>query len=349
MRICYFGIYNPDYSRSRILIDGLRQNGVEVFECNSRYRGVLKYIDLAIKHWCIRKDYDAMIVGFPGYQAMILARFLTRKQIIFDCFTSVYDSIIFDRKQARQGGIKARYYWFLDWLSTRLADIVLFDTQEHIDYASATFGIKKEKFRRIWIGANSDIFCPRVAQNKNKEFSVLFFGTFIPLQGIEYIIGAAKRLENKAVHFTVIGNGQMRKKILRLSSTLSVLHVSFIDLLPQEALVQKIAEADVCLGIFGNTAKTQRVIPNKVYECLAMRKPVITADTLAARELLCGKDVLFVKTADSASLAEGILRLKNDRKAMERIAQNGYDTFIKNATPKILGRELKGIIEEFIK
>ncbi|MBI3075292.1 MAG: hypothetical protein HYY92_03745, partial [Parcubacteria group bacterium] len=122
MRICYFGIYNPDYSRSRILIDGLRQNGVEVFECNSRYRGVLKYIDLAIKHWCIRKDYDAMIVGFPGYQAMILARFLTRKQIIFDCFTSVYDSIIFDRKQAQQGGIKARYYWFLDWLSTRLAD-----------------------------------------------------------------------------------------------------------------------------------------------------------------------------------------------------------------------------------
>ena len=77
-----------------------------------------------------------------------------------------------------------------------------------------------------------------------------------------------------------------------------------------------------------------------------MKKPVITADTPAARELLKDSDVFFVKTADSASLAEGILRLRNDRKAMETLAQNGYDTFIKNATPKILGMELKGIVEK---
>ena len=193
------------------------------------------------------------------------------------------------------------------------------------------------------------IFSPHfLATNSEKSrfFSILFFGTFIPLQGIEYIIGAAKLLENEPMRFTIIGNGQMKEKILFLAEKLQVKNVNFIGFLPQGLLVQKITEANVCLGIFGNTSKTQRVIPNKVYECLAMKKPVITADTPAAHELLREKDVYFVKTANSASLAKGILHIKNDRKAMETIAQNGYDTFIKNATPRILGGEMKGIVEE---
>src|SRR3989338_3059068 len=150
MKVCYFGIYDPAYSRNRILMNGLIQNSVEIIECRSSAGGFLKYLDLAMKHWRIRKGYDVMVVGFPGYQAMILARLLTCKPIIFDCFASAYDSLVFDRKQVRNGSIRARYYWFLDWLSMRIADRVLFDTQAHIDYASKEFGISKTKFRRMW-------------------------------------------------------------------------------------------------------------------------------------------------------------------------------------------------------
>ena len=169
MKVCYFGIYNPNYSRNRILISGLRENGVEVVECNSHRHGILKYADIAVRLWRIRKEYDVLVVGFPGYQAMILAQFLTRKRIIFDCFTSAYDSLVCDRKQARADSIKARYYWVLDWLSMRLADIILFDTQAHIDYASAEFHIPKEKFRRIWIGADTAIFFPRYPVGDEKS------------------------------------------------------------------------------------------------------------------------------------------------------------------------------------
>ena len=381
MKICYFGIYNHSYSRNSILISGLRQNGIEVIECRSEKGGFFKYADLIQKHRKIRETYDCMIVGFPGYQSMILARFLTPKPIIFDCFASAYDSLVFDRKQVRNGSIRARYYWFLDWLSMRIADRVLFDTQAHIDYASKEFGISKTKFRRMWIGADTTVFFPRFfcgkleqgfalrsssatvkgetlrkvfhreqqyETEKSKDFTVLFFGTFIPLQGIEYIVESAKFLEGKNIVFCIIGGGQLKEKIRAYAKSKQVKNIEFIDKMSQQELSQKITESDVCLGIFGNTAKTQRVIPNKVYECLAMKKPVITADTLAARELLGDKDVCFVKSADSVSLAGGILRFKNDRNAMERIAQNGYDTFIKNATPEILGRELRGIVRELI-
>ena len=38
MKICYFGIYNPNYSRNDILLSGLNQIGVEVIQCNADWR-----------------------------------------------------------------------------------------------------------------------------------------------------------------------------------------------------------------------------------------------------------------------------------------------------------------------
>src|SRR5258706_6196278 len=119
LTVCYFGIYDPEYARTQILIKGLRANGVEVLECNSRLSGLKKYFDLIKKHWRIRNAYDAMVVGFPGYQSMILARFLTRKPIIFDEFSSIWDSAVFDRRSARLRSLKAFYYRFLDWAAMK--------------------------------------------------------------------------------------------------------------------------------------------------------------------------------------------------------------------------------------
>src|SRR3989338_4158638 len=348
MRVCYFGIYNPSYSRNRILLSGLRQNGVEVVECVSRSNGIRKYVDLIKKHRALKRDYDVMVVGFHGYQVMLLAKFLGKKPIIFDCYSSLYDSEGWDRKLVRPRTPKALYYWFLDWAAMKLADVVLFDTNAHIEYASKEYGIKKEKFKKIWIGAVTDVFRPLPGKDESGIFTVMFYGTFIPLQGIEYIMEAAHLLSLEKIHFIIIGNGQEKKKICAYAEYLQLKNVEFIDYLPQEQIVMEAEKADIFLGIFGNTNKVQRVIPNKVYECLAMRKPVITADTPAIRELFSENELALVKTADGASLATGILRLRNERKTRSEIACNGYNKLSLYASPSPLGRQLRNIISEML-
>src|SRR3989338_130275 len=139
MKVCYFGFYSQNYSRNKILISGLRKNHVEVVECQSGLSGMAKYFDLIKKHRQIKNQYDAMVVGFPGHQAMILAKVLCRKPIIFDAFLSLYDSMVFDRQTSQPKSIRALYYWLLDWISSRLADIVLLGTNEHINYFCDTF------------------------------------------------------------------------------------------------------------------------------------------------------------------------------------------------------------------
>ncbi|MEI6296933.1 MAG: glycosyltransferase [bacterium] len=288
-----------------------------------------------------------MIVGYPGFQSVILARFLTTKPLIFDAFLSMFDSMVLDRKKVALNSFRAKYFWWLDKISMSVADLVLIDTNEHKKYLSKEFGFSDKKIERVFIGADTDIFTPKEPRKSDGFFRVLFFGTYIPLQGIEYIIKAAKKLETrKDIKFEIIGKGQEKDKILKLTSEMDILNINFVDSLPQRELQDRVAFADVCLGIFGNTEKTKRVIPNKVYECVAMKKAVITADTLAERELFDEGELFFVKVADADSIVEAIIKLKENSSLLKSIAVSGYNKFTKEATPNRIGIYLLEIIKQ---
>jgi len=123
--------------------------------------------------------------------------------------------------------------------------------------------------------------------------------------------------------------------------------VVFTDWVPNQELPRRIAEADVCLGIFGTTDKARRVVPNKVYEALAMAKPVITGDSPAAREVLVGgENALLCEMGNARALAQAILLLKRDRALRERIAQGGYASFRQKFSPKAIGAMVKGYLDE---
>lgn len=346
MKICYFGIYNSNYNRNRVLISGLRENGVEVIECQSDLKGFAKYFDLVKKHWPIRNNYDAMVVGFPGQGAMILARLIARQPIIFDAFLSLYDSMVFDRGTCRPQSLRAKYFWFLDWISCRLSDKILLDTEAHIEYFIETFKIKRKKLHRLFVGADNGLVYPIERETRN-DFVVHFHGHFIPLQGIDHIIGAAKKLENEKIRFNIIGRGQEYEKSLSLARDLGVKNIDFVDNVPYDKLKDYMSQSDICLGVFGDVPKTQRVIPNKVYEAIACAKAVITLDSPAIRELFTDGDNIILISGDKEKeqdLADKILALKFDGPLREKIAQNGYRLYLEKLTPKVLGSELLKII-----
>ena len=349
MRVLYFGVYNPSYARNSILINGLKENGHEVIECRERIRAFWKYPKLVFKYLKIRGKFDIMIVGFCGQEVMFLARLLTFKPIIFDAFMSHYGGYVIDRGYFTKNSWRAKYYRFLDTWSCKLAQVVLLDTDAHIDFFVKEFNLPRQKFRRIWIGANDFIFYPMLNREEGRvknQFNVLFFAGFAPLQGVKYIIKSAKILEKDKIFFNLVGAGQEKSEAMLLAQALKLENVMFKDMASPEDLKKMIAEADICLGIFGDTPKTNLVIPNKVYESLAMRKPVITADTEAIRELFDEHDLLLVKSANPESLAAGIMRLKNNPSLRDSLAQSGHQKFVEFASPKVLGRELTKIIRE---
>ncbi|MEA3398216.1 MAG: glycosyltransferase [Patescibacteria group bacterium] len=175
-------------------------------------------------------------------------------------------------------------------------------------------------------------------EDKNSKFIVFFHGTFIPLQGVEYIVRTANILKGHSdILFRFVGKGQTYNEVVEYVEKNRLSNVEFLGYVPVEDIPNYLQKADICLGIFGDVPKTKRVIPNKVYEGIAMNKPVLTADTPAIREVFKDRlNILLCKVADEKDLADKILELKEDRKLKNAISNNGYQFFIQHITSSVL-------------
>jgi glycosyltransferase involved in cell wall biosynthesis len=119
--------------------------------------------------------------------------------------------------------------------------------------------------------------------------------------------------------------------------------------LPYEQLPQALAAAGCALGIFGTSAKAQRVIPNKVFQALACGAPVVTGDTVAARELLAdGEDALLVPPGDPAALAAAVRRLADGDGVAARLAAAGRATYEAKASERVLGARWRELLEGLV-
>lgn len=374
MKICYFGTYctQEGYPRNNVIIKGLRKNGIEVIECHVElWKGygdkarVIKtifhnvkliarifhsYFLLVIKFFFIR-DFDIVLVGYPGFIDIFLAKCLTifrRRPLVFDAFISLYDTLVGDRKMVGSNSFKARLLWLIDKYACLAADRVLLDTDADIDYFAREFGIKREKFIRVPVGEDDDIFKPVEQPKRDDVFRVLFFGTYLPLHGLEFIVKAANLLRNfKDIHFILVGSGADYDEIQKLSRNLDSNNIEFIKAWKgYDELKQIIAQADVCLGIFGLTDKARRVVPCKVYASLAMAKPLITGDSPSAREMLQdGETAVLCRMADPEALRDKIAILREDSKLRDKIAKNGHELFTNKFTPLCIARELLASLE----
>jgi glycosyltransferase involved in cell wall biosynthesis len=375
MIVLYFGTYSKGqgYSRNRVLIKGLKENRVEVKECHidlwkgrlDKLKGIRElkyalsliprfifaYLQLVLRFFRVG-SYDLIIVGYAGHIDVFLAKilnFLRHKPLVFDAFLSLYDTTVNEFKVAGEGSWKAKIIWLLDRYSCLIADAVLLDTEAHIKYFVEEFKLPYKKFIAVCVGQDDELFKPSEFRKENNDFNVLFFANFTALHGTEYIIQAAKILEPyKDIHFTLIGNSPLYDKIYNLAKELSLANTTFIrDFLPYEALRQYIGSADVCLGIFGTTEKAKKVVPCKIYDCLAMAKPVITADSKAVGEILTDREnIILCQAGNAESIARAIILLRDNPALRQKVANQGYQLFCQKFTPKHITEGLIAALRE---
>lgn len=346
-RVCYFGAFDPAYPRNLILRRGLATQGVEVVMCNAprqlNTRGRMQ--SLTEQFPALADQCDVILLAEFGQSLTPLAWRLARrykKRLVMDAFTPLYDSAVYDRMVAKPRSAAATRYWLLDWLSLRLADQVLTDTVQHRDYYAHAFGVRLSKVSVSPVGASQEWFDTSPAPRNDQGVLVSFFGSYIPLHGIDTILRAAAELKSREdIRFELIGRGQTYESMRQLASELDVPNVTFCDPVPSEELPTVVARADICLGIFGLTDKASRVVPNKVYENLALGKPVITAETPAIGEAFTpGEHLLTVPPGDHQALAQVIAALADNPGQRQQLAQAGRARMESTFDEAALGRLL---------
>jgi len=328
-------------------IKALRKAGVEVVECYDRsFPLPVRYHRLFWEHR--RIDYDVMVVGWYGHSVLPLARSIAKGPVVLDAFIGLYETEVLDRRNYARNSLKVRLYYLLDKYHFKFADICLVDTNHHGDYFHQEFEVPREKLKTLYVSADEEYYFPRETHKSHERFCILFEGGYTPLHGIQHIIAAAKLLEGrKDIQFVLVGTGQTYNGIRRLAEGLRLRNVTFLPWMSYERLPGVIAKADVCLGIFDVGEKASRVIPSKAIDALAMKKPLITADSPAAREMLEDKvNCLLIPAGDPTALANAILSLKEDKTLANKIAGNGYELFKAQFSLEATGKKLKQILEE---
>ena len=355
LRICYFGIYDPEFCRNKVYRKGLIENGATVIECNDRSRGFKKYFRLFQKHWQIRNDYDVMIVGYPGYIMVPFARLITRKPIIFDALCSFYEAQIISRDAYAGIPFRVAYVRFIDWMANTFADKILVETDAQRHYYEKELGVQEGKCVRVFIGVDEKSFFYDPQIKKSEEFTVFFRGRLTIEAGFKYIIEAARLLENEPIVFKAVGFGfgpvvaDIKERFERYKLKNFTLTE---QQMPVDTLRSAMGAAHVSLGQFEDNERLSRTIPHKAFESLAMRLPYITAcasDDAGTTELLKdGENCLFVKPADPADLVEKIKMLAGDMQLQAKLAENGFKTYQTHFTARVLGREVYAIARELM-
>jgi glycosyltransferase involved in cell wall biosynthesis len=366
-RILLAGTFDPEFARNRVLLSLLKRAGFEIEVARRELWGHERHLLVDQPKWqLLRRGLtaypglirtvaraqrpDVIFVPYPGYGDVPLIAPIARARrvpLMFDTFISLYDTIVEDRGLRGRKSVIGRATHAADTVACRLAELVLCDTPAHADYFAEATGVSRDRFRVLWLGAQEDVFRPQPDVTPVPGL-VVFHGTFVPLQGLPTIIRAAKLLEPNGIRFRIIGDGQERPVVEKLVGELEAANVELPGRVPLQDVPREIAAASLCLGIFGTSAKAGRVVPNKVFECLAVGRPVVTGDTGAIRAAFSGSEVAVVPAGDPESLAEKIRTLLAHPARLTSLAEAGRERYERDYSEDALGKLLAGYVEELV-
>jgi glycosyltransferase involved in cell wall biosynthesis len=349
VRVAYFGTWERGYPRNDQVTAALTSAGIEVDLVHEEmWAGTHKFgltpavlprlarAELRLARAVVPDDADALIVGYPGQFDLWSAK-RHKKPVVFNAMVSLYDTFVEDRERFRDGSLAAKTLRRLDRAAFRAADLLVSDTRANADFMGDLAGI--DEVAVCYLGAEERLFRP--AWQRTEDFNVLYVGKPAPLHGLELILEAARRLPD--VPFRIVGTGQ--ETHLLDGRPPNVEHIPWVE---YERVADEYARAGCSVGIFGSSGKAERVIPHKTFQALAVGTPLITGDTVAARELLVdGRDSLLVERAPEA-LAKAIVALRDDAELAGRIGAGGRATFEREASEAVLGVRWRETIERAV-
>jgi glycosyltransferase involved in cell wall biosynthesis len=302
---------------------------------------------------------NTLYVPYPGIFVVFLLQLVPKSRrpdsILLDGFISIYDTLVFDRKLLRKGHFLARLLRAVECRSFDLASRVITDTEENAAYYSRLFSVPIEKFTPLPLSTNEVDYQIKptrpssefVESRENGPRQVLFVGTLVPLHGIDVILKAAHILQKEKIRFRLIGDGQQRQIVKAQVKTLP--NVTWVhEWIGPRLLNKEIHAADICLGIFGNSAKAERVCPLKIYSYACCGSAIVTAASPCMKGLNERDSepwLAMVPANDPAALSAEIVRLLRSPQERFMYEQKSASFYRKYLSNRVAEKKLFDIVD----
>ncbi|MFC1816249.1 glycosyltransferase [Thermodesulfobacteriota bacterium] len=299
--VLWWGRGDREYSRNRTIAGLFAELGWE----SEYFHPVGSELGLVQAYLSGLKKPDLIWVPCFRQRDIFSAIHFARKwyvPLVCDPLTSAYQKEVYERMKFAPGSWRARRR--LRWESElfNATDLVVLENSAYADFVHREMGVAREKLGVLYTGANTRFFVPMPASEPGPPFKVGFVGSFQPSMGTDVIVKAARLCQALPCKWVLIGEGDDKPEAQRLAQGLS--NIEFSGWVQYENLPASMGEKHILLGIFGTTLKTDFVIPNKIFEAMAVARPLITQKAGSYDDNIGGSDVIgWVPRGDSEALA----------------------------------------------
>jgi len=341
-RVLWWGRCDPEYSRNRILRRLFADLGWEVrfFHPLASQTGGIE----AFFHGLQRPD----LVWVPCFRQRDIhsgAAWAGKWQVplVVDPLISAYEKEVFERKKWPPDSRPAEKRRLYESALFSAADVVVADTPAHAEFFKQRLHVRPDRLCVLYVGAEADLFSPLPPETLKPPFEILFFGSFLQLQGADVIVRAAQMTLDLAARWVLLGDGELKAQIEKQAR--GVNNIAFEPWVRYDELPGRVARAHILLGIFGTTVKADLVIPNKMFQAMAAGRPVITRVATAYPQPVRDSDVIgWVSPGNPAALANVVRQWLADPADLVRRGQETRRLFDDFFNPGELRKQLEMIL-----
>ena len=221
----------------------------------------------------------------------------------------------------------------------RMIERFLFNQATHIVVVTQSFserlqeeGVPPEKITIVTNSADIEVFSPkskcewlRKAYGVDEKFVISYIGTHGMAHNLETLLEAAWQLRDEPrFHFFFVGEGAEKKELKRLRSHMRLRNITFVDRQPRERMPCWLATTDLHVVHLKDNPLFRTVIPSKIFESLAMAKPMVLCVDGEARRLVEGLGAgVYSPPGDGPKLAQTIRRLAENPEWLTEMGQCG--------------------------
>ena len=218
-------------------------------------------------------------------------------------------------------------------------------------------GAKKENIEVFPLGINKNFFRSMPKNNdllKKLQIQdakvIMFVGTLFPFSGLSSIISNFEKILNKDknIKFLIIGGGSdfnhLRSLIQKNNLESNIIMTGFI---PQQKIPFYLSLANICIQPFEINYLTNRILPSKILEYFACKKPVLSTPLKGTIEYLPNEDYGIVYS-NSDQFVEKLSELISDEKYLKKLAESGYSYVLQNHDWELLVNKLVAKFNQLI-
>jgi hypothetical protein len=218
-------------------------------------------------------------------------------------------------------------------------------------------GLPEEKVFTIPNGADIEFWRPqsppselRRRLNLEGRFVVLYIGAHGISHALERVLDAACELrESPQIHFLFVGEGAEKEKLVRRAQQLGLRNMTFLDSVAKEDVREFYALADVCLVPLKNIPLFETFIPSKLFEIMAMARPIVGSVRGEAADILRRSGgALIVEPENSHAIAQAVLQLYNQENQAQDLGQQGRKFVVAHYSRRELAAAYIDVMKEAI-